>query len=212
MLAPFADAMKNPGSASRNHGASGSRAPEAESTVDLLRLARGGDAAALERLFLRYMGPLKRWAHGRLPRWARDVRDTDDLVQESVLQTLRQIDRFEPIRDGSFHAYLRTALHNRLLDEIRRVKRAPRGALASDHPDGAPSPVEEVIGHQTLARYEEGLARLRSHEREAVLARVEFGRSYAEIAEALGKSSPDAARMIVGRALVRLAREMQRGR
>jgi RNA polymerase sigma-70 factor (ECF subfamily) len=175
-------------------------------------MARGGDRHALDRLFVRYMKPLKRWAHGRLPRWARDMRDTDDLVQESVLQTLRQVDRFEPTRDGAFYAYLRKALHNRLLDEIRRAKRAPRDPLASDHPDAAPSPVEEIIGRQMMARYEDGLAKLRPEEREAVLARVEFGRTYAEIAEALGKPSPDAARMLVGRALVRLAQEMKSGR
>lgn len=175
-------------------------------------MVRAGDQMALERLFKRYMTPLKRWAHGRLPQWARDVRDTDDLVQESVLNTLKQINRFEPSRDGSFHAYLRTALHHRLLDEIRRVNRAPRRPLDSDHVDPSPSPVEEVIGRQMLARYEAGLARLKPDEREAVLARIELGQSYAEIAANLGKSTPDAARMVVSRALLRLATEMQRGR
>ena len=36
-------------------------------------------------------------------------------------------------------------------------------------------------------------------------------RRYQEIAQAIGKSSPDAARMVVSRALVRLAKEMQDG-
>jgi RNA polymerase sigma factor (sigma-70 family) len=203
-------ARKTFGDASRREA--GHRpASESESTIDLLRLARGGDNAALERLFTRYMAPLKRWAHGRLPHWARDLRDTDDLVQESVLQTLKQVHRFEPTRDGAFHAYLRTALHNRLIDEIRRVTRAPHDAL-TDQPDAAPSPIEQAIGRETLERYEQALTRLHPHEREAILARVEFGRSYSEIADALGKSSADAARMLVGRALVRLAREMQSGR
>ena len=203
-------ARKTFGDASRRE--TGQRpASESESTIDLLRLARSGDNAALGRLFARYMAPLKRWAHGRLPHWARDLRDTDDLVQESVLQTLKQVHRFEPTRDGAFHAYLRKALHNRLIDEIRRVTRAPHDAL-TDQPDAAPSPIEEAIGRETLERYEQALARLHPHEREAILARVEFGRSYPEIADALGKSSADAARMLVGRALVRLAREMQSGR
>ena len=193
-------------------GADGSSAQlDVESTRDLLALARNGDDAALQRLFERYLSPLKRWAHGRLPRWARDLRDTDDLVQESVLQTLKQIDRFEPKRDGSLHAYLRRVLQNRLLDEIRRVNRAPRDVLSSDHADPGPSPVEEVIGRQTLTRYEEALARLTADEREAVLARIEMGQSYAAIADSLGKPSPDAARMAVSRALLRLAREMRYG-
>ena len=42
------------------------------------------------------------------------------------------------------------------------------------------------------------------------MTRVEFGLSFAEVAEVLGKPSPDAARMAVVRALVRLAEEMER--
>ena len=41
-----------------------------------------------------------------------------------------------------------------------------------------------------------------------VIARVELQQSYAQIAAAYGKASPDAARMAVTRALVRLAEEM----
>jgi RNA polymerase sigma factor (sigma-70 family) len=182
-----------------------------ESTQELLHRARSGDDGALERLFQRYMPALKRWAHGRLPRWARDLRDTEDLVQESVLQTLKQISRFEPQRDGAFYAYLRRALHNRLLDEIRRVKRVPRDPLDENYPDSSPSPVEQVVGKDMVARYEAALTTLKPEEREAVLARIELGCSYAEIAESIGKSSPDAARMMVARGLVRLAREIGDG-
>ena len=45
-----------------------------------------------------------------------------------------------------------------------------------------------------------------------VIVRIEMGHSYAEVAEALGKPSVAAAHMAVSRALVRLAREMSRGR
>ena len=38
---------------------------------------------------------------------------------------------------------------------------------------------------------------------------MEMGLSYQEIAEALGKPTPEAARMAVSRALMRLAREME---
>jgi RNA polymerase sigma-70 factor (ECF subfamily) len=43
---------------------------------------------------------------------------------------------------------------------------------------------------------------------DASIPRVEFGLSYAEVAETLGKPSADAARMAVVRALVKLAKEM----
>ena len=43
---------------------------------------------------------------------------------------------------------------------------------------------------------------------EAVVARVELRLAYTEEAQAIGKPSPDAARMTVARALVRLVEEM----
>ena len=47
-------------------------------------------------------------------------------------------------------------------------------------------------------------------EREAIVARVEMDSSYEAVAQALGKRTPDAARMAVSRALLRLAEEMNR--
>ena len=64
---------------------------------------------------------------------------------------------------------------------------------------------------EAVERYEAALARLRAEEREAIVARIEMGGSYQEVAQALGKPSADAARMAVSRALLRLAEEMNRG-
>ena len=67
----------------------------------------------------------------------------------------------------------------------------------------------EAIGHEALGRYELALQRLSPRDREAVVARIELGMEYAELALVLGKPSPDAARVAVARALVRLAQEMR---
>ena len=77
--------------------------------------------------------------------------------------------------------------------------------------DPRPSPLEDAIGGEILGRYEEALERLKPGDREAILARVELGLSYQEVARALGKPSTDAARMAVSRALLRLAKEMALG-
>jgi RNA polymerase sigma-70 factor (ECF subfamily) len=69
-------------------------------------------------------------------------------------------------------------------------------------------PVDEAIDHEAMDRYEEALARLRPDDREAILARIEFGLTYPQIAQALGKPSEDAARVATRRAIERLAREM----
>jgi DNA-directed RNA polymerase specialized sigma24 family protein len=85
-----------------------------ESTFSLIERARAGDEQALERLFARHLAPLQRWARGRLPKWARGLADTDDLVQDTLLKTFKRIERFEPRRVGALQAYLRNAVLNRL--------------------------------------------------------------------------------------------------
>ena len=182
-----------------------------DSTFQLISRARTGDQDAVERLFARHLKPLQRWASGRLPRWARDLADTDDLVQETLLQTFKKIRDFEPRRVGALQAYLRQAVLNRLRDELRRKARQPQFTDLDGLEDvTARSPLEEAIGRQAIEDYEEALGRLRPEEREAIIARVEIGYTYGELAEALGKPSAEAARKTARRALLRLAEEMNR--
>jgi RNA polymerase sigma-70 factor (ECF subfamily) len=184
--------------------------PDLSNSLSLLERARGGDATALNDLLARYLPRLERWASGRLPGWARDLCDTHDLVQETLIRAFKGLDRFEARGEGAIGAYLRQAVLNRLRDEIRRVKRQPeRGEL----PDGAAptaSPLEEAVGRETLGRYERALARLRDADREAVVASVEMHYTPEELAQVLGKPTANAARVAVVRALQRLADEMRR--
>src|SRR4051812_11694923 len=76
--------------------------PDPESSLDLLQRAQGGDLSALDVLMARYLPRIRRWASGRLPRWARDMTDTEDLVQDVVLQTFKRIDKFEARHEGAF--------------------------------------------------------------------------------------------------------------
>lgn len=183
----------------------------ADHTIELLERARAGDDTALEQLFARHVPLLKRWASGRLPKWARDVTDTSDLVQETVMETFKRLDTFEPRGEGALQAYLRQAIVNRIRTHIHRASKRPEAVeLESRVADEGTSPLEAAIGQQTVERYEAALGRLKPEEREAIVTRVEFNLSFAEVAEVLGKPSADAARMAVVRALVRLAEEMDR--
>jgi RNA polymerase sigma-70 factor, ECF subfamily len=184
-----------------------------ESTFQLIERARAGDDQALERLFARHLKPLQRWASGRLPKWARDLADTDDLVQDTLLKTFKRIEGFEPRRVGALQAYLRNAVLNRLRDELRRKGRAPAATNVDDIDlEAAESPLEDAIGREAVETYEQALQQLKPEEREAIIARVELGYSYEELAVALNKPTADAARKTAQRALVRLAEEMKRGR
>ena len=188
-----------------------SRSVDPESTFHLIERARAGDQQALERLFARHLKPLQRWARGRLPKWARDLADTDDLVQETLVQTFKRIEHFEPRRVGALQAYLRQAVLNRIRNELRRKGRQPQATdLDGLEVESVESPLEQAIGQEAVERYEGALQRLNAEEREAIIARVEMGYSFEELAEALGKPTPDAARKTAHRALVRLAEEMRR--
>ncbi|MFN8548747.1 MAG: sigma-70 family RNA polymerase sigma factor [Candidatus Eisenbacteria bacterium] len=178
-----------------------------ESTIDLLARAQSGEAEAWSRLCARYLPRLRRWAHGRLPRRARGMLDTDDVAQEVLARTVKRLEQGEAPR--AFHAYLRQALRNRIHDELRRGG-LEQTAEDATLPDPGPSPLESTIGLQDLEAYESALAALDEDEREAIVARVELGMSFAEIAEALDRPSANAARMAVVRALEKLARAMTR--
>lgn len=184
-----------------------------QSTLTLLERARAGDSEALNVLIARFLPRLRRWATGRLPGWARDLADTHDLVQETAIQAFKRLDTFEVRGDGALQAYLRQVLLNRIRMEIRRAGRRPEtGAVDTQLGDKGPSPLEAVIGKEAVARYEAALASLRPQDREAIIARVELGLTNEELAEALAKPSPNAARMAVERALYRLAKAMQHER
>jgi RNA polymerase sigma-70 factor, ECF subfamily len=184
-----------------------------DTTLDLLVRARTGDRASVDALFERCLPPLRRWARGRLPAYARDLVDTQDLVQETVLRTLTQLSAFQPKHQGALQAYLREAVANRIRDEIRRVQRHPPALELHDvHADATPSPLETAIGRQAIERYDAALQRLKPSDREAIVARIELQQSYDEIATVLAKPNADAARMAVTRALARLVEEMDHER
>jgi RNA polymerase sigma-70 factor (ECF subfamily) len=136
--------------------------------------------------------------------------DTQDLVQETLFQTFKRIERFEARGDGALYAYLRTAILNRIREELRRAKRRPATqALDPDALDHSRSPLEDAIGREAIERYERALATLRQEDREAVVAKIELGYTNEEIAALFGKPTANAARMAVERAIVRLAKTMR---
>lgn len=184
--------------------------PAPDSTALLLQQVRAGDAAARERLVARHLPLLRAWAHRRLPPGARGLADTDDLVQVTFVRALNQVQGFEPRHEGAFLAYLRQILLNAVRDEIRRGRRrGPHEAVDPGIEAPGPSPLESAIGRDALERYDRAFGQLGAEQQEAVFMRVEMGMTYEEIAEALGKNSANTARMVVSRALARLALVME---
>jgi RNA polymerase sigma-70 factor (ECF subfamily) len=180
-----------------------------ESSFALIQRAKAGDRPALELLLSRYRPRLYRWCSGRLPAYARDFTDTEDLVQDALIGLVRTFDQFEYRGEWSVQAFLRRAATNRIRDQLRKHESRPRTVQLDETTHSLElSPLEQAMGQQSFARYQRSLDELTDEERESVIARLELGCSHGEIMQLLDKPSPEAARMFVTRALEKLARLM----
>lgn len=184
-------------------------------SAELIARARRGDRSALSALFEKHVPILRRWAHGRLPRWARAFGDTTDLVQEAALNTFKRLDRFEPKGAGALQGYLRRAVQNRITDILRRSETRSThsdsdGEVLNLWQDQQPSPLEQTISLEEQARYRQALSRLSPADQVLVVGRIELGYSYEQLAVASGRATPEAARVALRRAVARLVQEMTR--
>jgi RNA polymerase sigma factor (sigma-70 family) len=185
----------------------------ATTSAELLRRARAGDSDALNSLFGRYRPQLVRWAHRCVPLWARNAADTDDFVQDTLLNTFRRLDFFEAQREGAMLGYLRRALLNRVRTQFRHASRHPSPSELNEALEQAgASPLDCAIAQQDQGRYRSAVMQLRSSDRHAIVARLELGYTYEQLAVLLKKPSAEAARLAVRRALLRLGDELRRGR
>ena len=187
--------------------APGETASTSSSESRLLEQVRRGSRGAAEALFARYGSWLRRWTRGRLPQRVRGSLDTSDLVQEALRYMFTRLDWFESKRASSLRAYLRRVIENRIRDELRRATRR-RHAIAPEQPvrmseAGAPQ-LRRLVDDEAWRRYVDGLQRLSSRDRRLIAGRVEFGYNYRQLALVERMPSPDAARMALRRALMRL--------
>jgi RNA polymerase sigma factor (sigma-70 family) len=179
-----------------------------DSTLHVLERAQRGDAAAARTLMERALPAVRRWARGRLPPEGRGAADTEDIVQDAFLGTLRNLERFRHHTVGALHAYLHRAVINRIRDVVRSSRRqGVEFDVTADPPDWQPSPLERVILHQRVEHFLAALTKLRPVDRQVVVWRLELGYTPQEIATRLGKSEAAAA-MTVSRAMARLATEL----
>lgn len=181
-----------------------------ERTAALIVRARSGDAAAREELARRFLGPLLRWAHGRLPSKNGRLLETPDIVLEVLEKALNRLEDFEPRGEGSFLRYLRAIVRNRIVDEYRSTNRRPlQVEVGEDLPHGARSPLADAISAETFEIYGKALQRFRPRTQKALILRLEFGFTFPEIAAAIDSTSPNAVRMLVARSILQLAEMMR---
>ena len=183
------------------------------STTQLIRRHREGDHDAQNELATRYWTLLRRWAHARLPAGARDLADTEDLVQETLVRATGRLETFKAEKPGAFLAYLRTILRNLIREELRKHRVRPIAvALEQSIPDTRLSPADIAVNDEVMQVYEKALSSLSSTKRMAVIMRLEFGMTYREIATELEQPSIDSARMMTTRAVADVTESMRNER
>lgn len=134
--------------------------------------------------------------------------DTSDLVQDALHRTLARVSSFRSAHSTAMRIYLRRAVQNRIGDHLRRAMLRQR-VIEPSQPlllseEAAPQ-LRQVLDDETWERYLEGLKQLTPRHRRLVVGRVECGYSFRQLALLERLSSPDAARMALRRALVRLS-------
>ncbi len=123
-----------------------------EQTVHLVRRAQTGDCDASAALFERYLPFVRQLVVLRVGKPLRDLGEDEDIVQQSLLEALRQLDGFEPRSEGSFRNWMVQLVENNIRDHWRR--------LHSQRRDGGR--VKPFAAHQTSVLGQSGLAGIRA--------------------------------------------------
>jgi RNA polymerase sigma-70 factor (ECF subfamily) len=181
-----------------------------DETADLVARIHSGDEEALEILLNRYLPALRRIVRQHLHGYARSMLDTDDIVQDALLSTLRRMPHFEWRTPGALLAYLRRVILNRIIDTKRKyARRGEWVPLPDDCAGQAASPLQRVEDKEEIRRYRAALFRLKPRDRQLIVMRMEEQLTYQEIGTELRMASPNAARVALIRAMGRLVSALE---
>ena len=198
-----------------------------QDSLELVRRAQDGESVALNSLFGRYYGRVRRIVRARLGDGLRGRLDSEDIVQQTFVTAVLSFDRFEMRDEASLIHWLGKLAENEIRgaadhhgamkrDQRREVAwRTVRDAMESGEleldPEGAePQPSQEAVKREEVEAVEESLRALSSEYREVIFYRDYARASWAVVAESLGSPSPNAARMLYARALNEMRRLMKR--
>jgi len=190
-------------------------------TRQLVTLAKGGDASALDQLCRVYAERVRWMVRLRMGKELRRKLDSMDVVQDALLSALGGIEDFTYKNEGDFVRWLSKIAENAFrdnLDKLHAEKRDIRKELrlggygpttggrfaGATGPIDATTPSAIMSKREDLARLEEAIDKLRPEYREVILLAKIEELSYSQIGERLGKSA-GAVKMLVSRAIVALA-------
>jgi len=148
----------------------------------LLGQVARGDQAAFEQVYDRVSGAV----FGLVRRVVRDPAQSEEVVQEVLVEVWRTASRYEPAR-GSAMAWVMTLAHSRAVDRVRSAQAArdrEQRVARHDLPgyDEVSERVEARLEHEQVRRCLRGLSEL---QRESVTLAYYGGHSYPEVAKLL---------------------------
>lgn len=193
-------------------------APDSAETQRLLDAVRAGERRALDQLLAQYRPYLRGIVALRLDPKLRARVDPSDVVQEAQLEAVRRVESYLAAPLLPFRLWLRQIAYDRLLMARRQHVGAERRAVSREAPlpdssaillaqqllaaDG-PTPSQELVQHELVARVRQAIAELADDDREVLLMRNFEGLSNQEVAQVLALD-PATASKRYGRALLRL--------
>jgi RNA polymerase sigma-70 factor (ECF subfamily) len=192
----------------------------ARRSTELVALARGGDAAAYDRLFAVAADKVLFFIRMHLRSPLREEMDPLDVLQETYLEAHRSFVRFDHRGTGSFSRWLcRIAAHvlAGLADRAGASKRRPPGRRRSISRvldtvvESGVDPGEIAARREEIERLEQAMAALDGDERRALLLRYFQEETIEAMAEIL-EMSPTAVRRLLGRATARLGERLEEGK
>ncbi|MGE3316597.1 MAG: sigma-70 family RNA polymerase sigma factor [Planctomycetaceae bacterium] len=193
---------------------------EESPVVDLLRRARGGDDVARDELFEKCRSYVAIVARTRLESWLRAKADASDLVQQTLLEAHRGLDRFRGATEAEWLAWLRQILNHNAADLIRRNRatgeRRGRREIPLDSPGGdssrryirepsdpGESPSQLVLRREREIEVADAVAQLPQDYQDVIQLRNLQRLPFDEVAARMGRSRP-ATQMLWMRALRKL--------
>jgi RNA polymerase sigma factor (sigma-70 family) len=194
---------------------------------NLLAAAKSGSMPARAALVARFHARVAALVHAQIQRRLRPQQhallrllSTGDVVQEVLLDVLKNLDRWDGDSEAAFTALLATLVEHRLLDQIRRSqaerrdvrRQADAGPGTAGVAQGGGGPATLAADAEQLAIYRDVLASFPERERALLALRLEDGVEFPELAQRLGWPSADAARKAFHAVQARLVlRLRQRG-
>jgi RNA polymerase sigma-70 factor (ECF subfamily) len=174
---------------------------------ELIERATAGDQKALQQLLWTHYPGLLRHIAPKLDGDLQRLVDVNDVIQETFIRAIRDIDNCQARSDESFAAWLKVIADHRLRDIIRglyRQKRggnrrpatAPAGGSASSLvqlvdliPDRGATASKVIARNEVIKAMQVGIAGLPDDQREAVRLRYLEGRSIEETAGKMGRTT-----------------------